>query len=436
MRVNPGPRSLRRTRHDEPTALDRAALAARYRSVRDASVRLAAPLSAEDCCAQSMPDASPTKWHLAHTTWFFETFLLERADARHEPFHPAFRVLFNSYYNAVGEQHPRPRRGLLTRPGLDAVHAYRRHVDARMEEGIASGALEPLADLVELGLQHEQQHQELILSDAKHLLAASPLRPAYRDDLAAPPRRPAPPLRWQRHEAGLRAIGSDGAGFCFDNETPRHTVFVHAFELASRPVTNREFLAFVEADGYARPEWWLSDGFATACAEGWRAPSYWERRDGAWLEFTLGGLRPLDLDAPVSHVSGYEADAFARFAGARLPTEAEWEFAAAAAPVRGNFADAGLLHPAPAPPEAGSAPAQLFGDVWEWTQSPYVAYPGFRPAPGAVGEYNGKFMCNQLVLRGGSCATPAGHVRASYRNFFPPGARWQWSGLRLARDAR
>lgn len=430
-------RSPSRSLRTRPAAgLDAGALAVRYRRVRDASVRLAAPLSAEDCCVQSMPDASPTKWHLAHTTWFFETFVLERAAAGHRPFHAAYRVLFNSYYNAVGEQHPRPRRGLLTRPSLEEVLAYRAHVDAALLDLLASGAADAVLDLVELGVQHEQQHQELILTDAKHLLAANPLRPAYRSDLAPPPRAPAPPLRWIRHDTGLREVGSDGTGFHFDNETPRHAQLVHGFELASRPVTNEEFLAFVEADGYAQPAWWLSDGFATVRAEGWGAPAYWERIDGAWHEFTLGGLRPLDPNAPVSHVSGYEADAYARFAGARLPTEAEWEVAAAAAPVRGNFADRDLLHPAAPPRTVDDGPAQLFGDVWEWTQSPYVAYPGFRPAAGAVGEYNGKFMCNQLVLRGGSCATPEGHVRASYRNFFPPAARWQFSGLRLARDPR
>jgi ergothioneine biosynthesis protein EgtB len=407
---------------------------ARYRAVRAATERLAAPLSPEDCCAQSMPDASPTKWHLAHTSWFFETFVLDPAGER--PFHPQFRVLFNSYYNGVGEQHPRPQRGLLTRPSLEDVMAYRAHVDRGVAALLERGQDAAVAARIELGLQHEQQHQELLLTDAKHLLSQNPLRPAYRSDLAPPPQRSAPPLRWHRWAGGVRQIGYEGPGFHFDNEAPRHAVVSIEFELASRLVTNAEFLAFVEGGGYADPRFWLSDGFATARAEAWCAPAYWERRDGAWWERTLGGPRPLDLDAPVCHVSGYEADAYARFAGARLPTEAEWEIAASAAPRRGNFVERDHLHPVAAEAAPGDAPAQLFGDVWEWTQSPYVAYPGFRPAEGAIGEYNGKFMCNQLVLRGGSCATRADHVRASYRNFFPPAARWQFSGLRLARDTR
>ena len=415
---------------------DLAALAQAYARVRAQTDRLAAPLSAEDACVQSMPDASPAKWHLAHTTWFFETFVLEAASPDHRPYEPAFRVLFNSYYNGIGEQHPRPRRGLLTRPSLAEVHAYRAHVDAAVLDRLAKGLSGALASIVELGLHHEQQHQELLLTDAKHLLAANPLRPAYRTDLAPVESGPAAPLRWHAFPGGIRDVGGAGAGFHFDNETPRHAVLLAPFELASRPVTNREMLGFVEAGGYGDPSWWLSDGWATVRAEGWTAPSYWELRDGAWLEFTLGGLRPLDLDAPVAHVSGYEADAYARFAGARLPTEAEWEFAAGAQPVRGNFVERDALHPMVYGATGGEGPVQLFGDVWEWTQSPYVAYPGFSPASGAIGEYNGKFMCNQLVLRGGSCATPESHVRASYRNFFPPAARWQFAGLRLARDLR
>jgi ergothioneine biosynthesis protein EgtB len=412
-------------------------VAERYRAVRAASERLAAPLSAEDCAAQSMPDASPVKWHLAHTSWFFETFVLEAADPGDRPFDPAFRVLFNSYYNAVGAQHPRPRRGLLTRPALDRVLAYRAHVDRAVCAWLAGHPTGALLDVLELGLQHEQQHQELILTDAKHLLAQNPLRPAYRDDLPVGPTGPAPPLAWLRREAALRTIGSDGPGFHFDNEGPRHRQWVAAFELASRPVTNGEFREFVEDGGYARPAPWLADGWDAVRREGWQAPAYWERRDGGWVEYTLGGLRPLDPHAPVCHVSYFEADAFARWAGARLPGEAEWEVVAAPLPPEGHFADDGFLHPRAAPPAvAARAPLQLYGDVWEWTQSPYAAHPGFRPAAGALGEYNGKFMCGQLVLRGGSCATPRGHVRATYRNFFPPAARWQFSGIRLARDAR
>jgi ergothioneine biosynthesis protein EgtB len=416
--------------------LDVDALARAYARVRAQTERLAAPLSPEDACVQSMPDASPTKWHLAHTTWFFETFVLEAASTDYRPWEPAFRVLFNSYYNGIGEQHPRPQRGLLTRPSLADVLAYRAHVDGRVLALLAGRTGGAFAATVELGLHHEQQHQELLLTDAKHLLAANPLRPAYRADLAPVASGSAPALRWHAFPGGIRDLGSDGSCFHFDNEAPRHAVLLAPFELASRPVTNGEFLAFVEAGGYRDPARWLSDGWAAVRAEAWSAPSYWQIRDGAWLEFTLGGLRPLDLDAPVAHVSGYEADAYARFAGARLPTEGEWEFAAAGHPVRGNFVERDALHPMVCAGAAGDGPVQLFGDVWEWTQSPYVAYPGFAPAPGAIGEYNGKFMCNQIVLRGGSCATPESHVRASYRNFFPPAARWQFAGLRLARDLR
>jgi ergothioneine biosynthesis protein EgtB len=413
-------------------------LAERFRAVRAATERLAAPLSAEDCSAQSMPDASPVKWHLAHTSWFFETFVLAAARPELAPFDPVFRVIFNSYYNAVGEQHPRPRRGLLTRPSLGAVLDYRAHVDRHLLAWLGSdGADAELGARVELGLQHEQQHQELILTDAKHLLAQNPLRPAYRADLPAPVARGgAGPLRWHAFEGGVRAIGAEGAGFRFDNEEPRHRQLVPAFALASRPVTNGEFAGFVAAGGYRQPEWWLADGWAALAAEGWQAPAYWERGEGGWSVFTLGGLRPLDPDAPVCHISFYEADAYARWAGARLPTEAEWETAAAREPVQGGFVEEGLLEPAPLGADEGrDAPARLFGDVWEWTASSYLAYPGYRPAAGALGEYNGKFMSNQMVLRGGSCASPREHLRASYRNFFPPSARWQWAGLRLARDA-
>jgi len=425
--------------HPEAAPSAGAALAARYRVVRAATERLAAPLSPEDCSAQSMPDASPVKWHLAHTAWFFETFVVAPARPELAPFDPAFRVLFNSYYNAVGEQHPRPRRGLLTRPSLAEVSAYRAHVDRHVTAWLEGGGCSAeLLARVALGLQHEQQHQELILTDVKHLLAQNPVRPAYRADLPAPARRGgAPPLLWHRFEAGVRGIGAEGPGFRFDNEEPRHRQLVPAFALASRPVTNAEFAAFVAAGGYREPEWWLSDGWAALRAEGWQAPGYWERGAGGWCAFTLGGLRPIDSDAPVCHVSFYEADAYARWAGARLPTEAEWETAAAPAAVAGNFVEEGALEPASLGPDEGrEAPARLFGDVWEWTASPYVAYPGYRPATGALGEYNGKFMCNQMVLRGGSCASPREHLRASYRNFFPAAARWQWSGLRLAKDAR
>jgi ergothioneine biosynthesis protein EgtB len=429
-------RAAARTPAASPAApLAPPSLAERYRAVRAATDALRRPLSAEDCGLQSMPDASPTKWHLAHTSWFFETFLLERAEPGFRPFDASFRVLFNSYYNAVGPQHARPARGLLSRPSLDCVLAYREAVDervlgwlARAGEGDAA-----LLAVVELGLQHEQQHQELILTDLKHALAQSPLRPAYRV-LAEPPPRAAPPLRFERFEEGVRWIGHAGAGFAFDNEGPRHRVLLPPFELASRCATNAEYRAFVADGGYRRPELWLSDGWAWREAEAIEAPLYWQRDGEGFVTLSLGGVRAVRDEEPVTHLSFYEAAAFAEWCGARLPTEFEWEVAAAAAPLEGNFVESDLLHPAPA--AGGSGLAQLFGDVWEWTRSDYAPYPGFAPAAGALGEYNGKFMCNQRVLRGGSCATPQAHVRASYRNFFPPPARWQFSGVRLARDAR
>jgi ergothioneine biosynthesis protein EgtB len=411
-------------------------LADRYRTVRAVTERLREPLSAEDCQVQSMDDASPTKWHLAHTTWFFETFVLEPAVARYRPYRAEYRVLFNSYYNTVGVQHPRPRRGLLTRPPLEDVLAYRAHIDRQVLELLAgaNGRAEPLGAIVELGLHHEQQHQELLLTDAKHLLSANPLRPTYRERKEFATGRRAPALGWRTYPRGSYEIGYQGRGFAFDNEQPCHAVLLEAFALASRPATNAEFLAFIEDGGYRRPELWLSDGWNALTAGGWAAPLYWEQRDGAWYEFTLAGMRPLVADAPVCHVSYYEADAFASWRGARLPSEAEWEVAAAGTTVEGNLLERGALHPLPAPP-SDAAVRQLFGDVWEWTRSAYAAYPGYRPLAGALGEYNGKFMCNQLVLRGGSCATPISHLRATYRNFFPPSARWQFSGIRLAKDA-
>jgi ergothioneine biosynthesis protein EgtB len=411
--------------------------AERYRTLRRATEELADGLSPEDCAVQSMDDASPVKWHLAHTTWFFETFWLARWEAPHRPFRSEFRELFNSYYQAVAEPFARPRRGVLSRPPLSEVLAWRADVDARVLARLAVSTPADAEDaeraaLFELGLAHEQQHQELILTDVKHALASNPLRPVYRErDTAA--RGEAPPLRFLPLAEGLREIGHAGTGFAFDNERPRHRVFVESCELANRLVTNAEFRAFIGDGGYRRPELWLSDGWAAVQRLGWRAPLYWEDADGDTREYTLTGLRPLRGAEPVCHVSFYEAEAFARWAGARLPTEAEWECAAAAQPVEGNFVESGRLHPAPA--AAGrEGLLQLFGDVWEWTRSAYAPYPGYRAPDGALGEYNGKFMCNQLVLRGGSCASPRSHVRASYRNFFPPEARWQFSGIRLARD--
>ena len=427
-----------------------ASLGDRFRAIRQATDDLARPLSAEDCGVQSMPDASPTKWHLAHTSWFFETFVLARAPG-FRPFHPAFRSLFNSYYNAVGERHARPARGLLSRPSLDEVRAYRRHVDEAMLRHLEAGAAdrEASADgaaLVVLGLQHEQQHQELILTDIKHAFWMNPLRPAYAPvtaervigDAADPP-----PLAWRERPGGAVEIGAPSSGlsgepFSFDNECPRHAQLLRRHALASRLVTCGEYSAFIADGGYRRPDLWLSDGWDAVQAGGWCAPLYWEERDGAWWSLTYGGMQPVRPAEPVSHVSYYEADAYARWAQARLPTEAEWEVAAASAPADTgdrNCLESGWLRPVPAGrASAGDGIAQLFGDVWEWTQSPYTPYPGFRAAAGAVGEYNGKFMCNQLVLRGGSCLTPRSHVRASYRNFFAPAARWQMSGIRLAQD--
>ncbi|HEV7478128.1 MAG TPA: ergothioneine biosynthesis protein EgtB [Burkholderiales bacterium] len=391
--------------------------AQRYAAVRAQTAALADPLSAEDCALQSMPEASPVKWHLGHTSWFFETFVLGG-----EPWRPEFRVLFNSYYLGIGERHPRPERGLLSRPSLEEVRAYRASVDERMQALFRSAAWRERAALIELGLNHEQQHQELILTDVKHLFSRNPLAPSYGKRSFSTGN--STPMGWRQFPAGVREIGHDGAGFAFDNEAPRHRVFADEFGIADRLVTNGEYRAFIDDGGYRRPELWLSEGWDLCRAQGWSAPLYW--RDGA--EFTLHGLRAIEPAQPVVHVSYFEADAYARWAQARLPTEAEWEIAAQGRPVEGNLLDSGRLHPA-------GGPSPAFGDAWQWTSSAYAPYPGFRAASGAVGEYNGKFMVNQYVLRGGSCATPASHVRVSYRNFFPAAARWQFSGVRLARNA-
>jgi ergothioneine biosynthesis protein EgtB len=405
-------------------------LLARLREVRAATAALAAPLTPEDAQVQSMPDASPAKWHLGHTTWFFETFVLARARPGRRPFHPAYAYLFNSYYEAAGPRQPRPERGLLTRPGLADVVRYRAAVEAELAEALRS-LPPPLLDVVELGIAHEEQHQELLLTDVKHAFWCNPLRPAYHPAPPPPGDRPAAPPTWTARPAGEVEVGTPEEGFAFDNERPRHPELVPAHALASRKVTCGEWLAFLEDGGYRRPELWMSDGWAAVRRHGWEAPLYWERADVGWALFTLGGMRAVDPAEPVVHVSWYEADAYARWAGARLPTEAEWEAAARGAPLDGPFADDGRHHPAaPAP----GAP-QLLGGAWEWTRSAYAPYPGFRPAAGALGEYNGKFMVSQLVLRGASCATPRRHVRPGYRNFFYPDARWQFSGLRLARDA-
>jgi ergothioneine biosynthesis protein EgtB len=402
------------------------ALQQRFDAVRRRSVSLAKPLSEEDCCAQSMPDASPVKWHLAHTTWFFETFILERYEPDFVPHHPAFRMLYNSYYNGVGEKHARAQRGLITRPSFDEVLSYRHAVDAHIGALLKQGN-DDVAVLVDLGLHHEQQHQELLLTDVKHLLSMNPLFPAY----AAAPLPPAPvaaPLHWQAFDAGIIEIGHDGDGYCFDNELPRHRQFVEPYALASRLSTNGEYLAFVRDGGYREPAHWLSEGWDWVGSGQLAHPLYWHELDGQWHEFTLHGLQPLDLQRPVTHLSYFEADAYARWAGARLPTEAEWEHAASDA--RDDTARA--LHPG----ADSEAQSQFFGTCWQWTSSSYAPYPGYAPQPGALGEYNGKFMSNQYVLRGSSCATPAGHARPAYRNFFPATARWQFSGIRLARSSR
>jgi ergothioneine biosynthesis protein EgtB len=397
-------------------------------------------LAVEDCVIQSMSDVSPMRWHLAHTTWFFETFVLARADAGYRLVNPAYEVLFNSYYNSVGRQFPRPQRGLLSRPTMAQVWEYREEIDRRVEEYL--GGREPLPELlavVELGLHHEQQHQELMHTDLKHVFSCNPLLPAYQDE-PQPSLGQRTPLEWIPFDEGVNSFGHDGVGFAFDNEGPRHRVFLEPFALASRPTTNAEFLEFVEAGGYRRADLWLSLGWDRVQSERWEAPLYWRRDEGAgWQEFTLAGLLPLNLEAPVCHLSYFEADAFARWCGARLPTEAEWEVAAQMdssfrEDVDGNFVESRRLHPAPAGAGDSRRLSQMFGDVWEWTSSSYAPYPGYRPAEGALGEYNGKFMCNQYVLRGGSCVTPRSHLRPTYRNFFPPEARWQFTGVRLARD--
>ncbi len=410
------------------TTMQTEQLLERYRAVRSRTIELCAPLTIEDQLVQPMTEASPTKWHLAHTTWFFETLVLGSVDDT--PFDPAFGFLFNSYYEAIGPRVERPRRGMLTRPSLDRVHAYRADVDRRIGRALVEHLLDqPALARLELGLHHEQQHQELILTDIKYVLGTQPLRPAYREDLPRAASEVVPGERsWTTFDGGVVRIGAPATGFAFDNERPAHDVIVRPFQLASRPLSNADVQAFIVDGGYRDHRWWLSDGWATVQAEGWTAPLYW---DGDHT-YELAGVRAIDPARPACHLSYYEADAIARYFGARLPTEAEWELATrGASPERGNFADDGRLHPAHQP---GDELGQLFGDVWEWTASSYSPYPGFRPLAGALGEYNGKFMSGQQVLRGGSCFTPRGHVRASYRNFFPPAARWQMSGARLVMD--
>ena len=409
----------------------------RYREVRGDSERLAAPLAIEDYVVQAMPDVSPPKWHLAHVTWFFENFIAAPYARGYQPFHPQFGYLFNSYYETVGQFFPRLDRGLLSRPTVEEVYRYRAHVDrviGELIDTVADLRWDEVARRIELGLQHEQQHQELLLTDLKYNFAFNPLRPAYRpadnpgQGKGFAPREVTVHLPgWREFEEGVRSIGYDGREFAFDNERPRHRAFLERFRIADRLVTNGEYLAFIDDGGYARPDLWLSEGWKAVKERGWGAPLYWERIGGEWWQMTLGGMRHVAEREPVCHVSYYEADAFARWAGKRLPTESEWETAAANATIDGNFRESGRLHPAPP-----NGDAQFFGDAWEWTSSSYSPYPGYRPLEGSLGEYNGKFMVNQYVLRGGSCVTPAAHVRATYRNFFYGPDRWQFMGIRLA----
>jgi ergothioneine biosynthesis protein EgtB len=405
----------------------------RYRAVRRQTERLCAPLAVDDYQVQSIPEVSPPKWHLAHTTWFFETFLLRHFRPDYHPFHARYEYLFNSYYETVGAFHPRAQRGLLSRPTVEEVYRYRAHVDQEMTaliERAGEGVQAELTFRVTLGLNHEQQHQELLLMDIKHNLAANPLRPAYHNPPAADGPSRAPALDWLERPGGLVEVGHGGAGFVFDNETPRHRVLLRPHRLAARLVTNGEYLEFVEAGGYREARHWLADGWHACRERGWEGPLYWEKGAGQWWQMTLAGLRPLAEHEPVCHVSFYEADAFARWRGQRLPSEEEWEAACGGQPVCGNFVESGMLHPAAAPDGGG----QWFGDVWVWTGSPYRPYPKFQPLSGSLGEYNGKFMINQLVLRGGCCVTPQSHLRVTYRNFFYPHDRWPFTGIRLAED--
>ena len=419
------------TKQDAPTPPDR--LSERLMRTRALSQDLARPLSDEDQVVQAMDDASPTKWHLAHTTWFFEAFVLSQHLPGYPRFDERFEYCFNSYYESVGPRHPRPFRGLLTRPSGDEVRAYRAHVDEALVKLFAHDVPKEALSLIELGINHEQQHQELLLTDILSLFASQPLKPAYRDDDVGVPADEVAPPAFTAFEGGLFEVGHEGAGFSYDNEGPRHEQLIRSFKLANRCVTNAEWITFIKDGGYETAALWLADGWTLINAEGWRAPLYFEPNDGSYGQMSLLGFRPVDPGAPVTHVSYFEADAFARWAGYRLPSEFEWEHASASVAERGQTLGSGHLRPQRAPNETGLS--QMFGDVWEWTASAYLPYPGYEPARGAVGEYNGKFMCNQFVLKGGSCVTPEGHVRRTYRDFFYPHQRWQFTGLRLAADA-
>ncbi len=426
---------------DLPADQISATIRERFLRVRTDSETLVRPLSPEDCMLQSMESASPVKWNLAHTSWFWETFILTPYAPDYSPFHPEFSYLFNSYYNQIGDRHPRPKRGVLSRPTLDMVMSYRTHVNealTRLLETARGETLDKIMPLAILGCAHEEQHQELLLTDLQHAMSENLLAPVvYEDASASASAGAAPAMAWRRMEGGLCDIGWNGEGFAFDNEGPRHKIYLHPFELANRPVTNAEFIAFIEDGGYQTPDHWLADGWDCVQAEAWAAPLYWRSGDGGWRSYSLFGEREVNPHAPVCHVSFFEAAAYASWAGVRLPTEFEWEAAASLFPLQGRFMENGRpAAPAPAPGADDGELLQLFGDVWEWTASAYLPYPGFKTQPGAAGEYNGKFMSGQMVLKGGSSATPAGHMRVSYRNFFPPPARWQFSGFRLARDIR
>jgi ergothioneine biosynthesis protein EgtB len=413
-------------------------LSSNFRRVRSLTEALTADLAPEDCVVQSMPDVSPAKWHLAHTTWFFETFILKKWLPGYEPVVPEYAYLFNSYYNAAGDMHRRDLRGLISRPTVEQTRHYRSSVNSHVAELIATADDEGLAELepiITLGIHHEQQHQELLITDIKHVFAQNPLYPVFRKNNAEPSGAKVPPITFIDFDEQLIEVGHNGSGFSYDNEGPRHRALIPAFSIASRPVTNGEYLQFLDAGGYRRPEFWLSLGWTTLNEQRWQAPLYWQERDGEWCYFTLSGLRPVSLDEPVTHVSYFEADAYANWAGSRLPTEFEWESVATQEPIRGNFVEEGHFQPQRGPIHSDPhCLSQIFGDVWEWTRSAYSPYPGYRAEPGALGEYNGKFMCNQYVLRGGSCATSRTHIRPTYRNFFQPEKRWQFTGIRLARD--
>jgi ergothioneine biosynthesis protein EgtB len=425
----------------------------RFHQIRKFTNALCVDLEPEDCVVQSMPDVSPTKWHIAHTTWFFETFILKKFVPGYRAENPEYAYLFNSYYNAAGDMHRRDLRGLISRPTVNQALRYRTSIDSHIDDLLSNpdeSLLDEIEPLLVLGIHHEQQHQELLITDIKHVLAQNPLYPVFRSGTARSPSAPGitdgsviSPCQFVEFDEQIVEIGHQGDGFSYDNEGPRHQALVPAFSLASRPVTNGEYIGFIEENGYNRSEFWLSLGWITVNEQRWNAPLYWIKRDGAWWNFTLSGLRPVVESEPVTHVSYFEADAYANWAGARIPTEFEWERAALSCPIEGNFVETELFQPNPAPRQAGSLSAetgtmpvlqQMFGDVWEWTRSAYSPYPGYRAAPGALGEYNGKFMCNQYVLRGGSCATSRTHIRRTYRNFFQPEKRWQFTGIRLARD--